>query len=137
MNQNIVDSHTHLYFDQFSDDIDAVLTRSKDAGITHLMIPGVDLKSSARAGDLASGIEGAFCAVGIHPHYAKDSLPFDRKLADSLAENPKVVAVGEIGPDYYRDISPPDLQRELFSLVFELGDRARVAGDCAHARSVR
>ena len=114
MTQDIIDSHTHLDFEQFSEDLEPVLSRAKAAGITRLVVPGVDLDSADRLLEMVSGIEMAACAIGVHPHYAGRSLPFDEKRADVLADNPQVAAVGEIGLDYYRDLSPREEQRELF-----------------------
>ena len=111
----IVDSHSHLDFEQFSADLEAVISRAKAAGIAHVMVPGIDLDSMDRLLATISGIEMAICAVGVHPHCAKQGLLFDEQRADALvSSNPQVAAVGEIGLDYYRELPPREDQRELF-----------------------
>jgi len=106
----LVDTHAHLDDRRFDPDRPAVIDRCarEDIGIVTV---GADLPSSEAAVGLAQGSPAVWCAVGVHPHEAKT---LDRKgLARlrELAREPRVVAVGEIGLDYYRDLSPRDAQR--------------------------
>ena len=117
---SLTDTHCHLDFEWFDKDRDQVVERAREAGITRILNPGIDLASSLAALDLAERYAEVFVAVGIHPNSAstfnQDSLPQLRELAS----HPKVVAIGEIGLDYYRDRAPRDLQRHIFQLQLEL-----------------
>jgi TatD DNase family protein len=116
----LVDSHCHLDFDRFDRDRDAVVERARRAGVGLIVNPGYDLASSRRAVALAEQHAGIHAAVGVHPHQAKEVTA--QVLADlrSLAGQPKVVAIGEIGLDFYRDLSPRDAQRRAFRAQLEL-----------------
>jgi TatD DNase family protein len=110
----LVDTHCHLDFDRFDADRDEVIRRATEAGVTHIVVPGVDLPSSRRAVELAEQYEMIYAAVGVHPN---DASGFDDETLNALREllaHPKVVAVGEIGLDYYRDRTPPDFQHRIF-----------------------
>ncbi|GAB4535521.1 MAG: TatD family hydrolase [Anaerolineae bacterium] len=110
----MIDSHCHLDFPQFDEDRDVVLRRAARAGVTAVINPGADLESSRRAVALAGRYDAVYAAVGVHPHDASSLT--DETLAElrRLASNPEVVAIGEIGLDYYRDLSPRSRQRAAF-----------------------
>jgi TatD DNase family protein len=110
----IIDTHAHLQMKDYNSDRDAVLKRAKEAGVDYIINASFDLPSSQQAVKLAEEHENLFASVGVHPHDAKtlDDRAFDA-LRD-LAKHPKVVAIGEIGLDYYRDLSPRPLQRIVF-----------------------
>jgi TatD DNase family protein len=110
----LIDSHAHLDFAKFDRDRSAVVERARAAGVAVMINVGADLASSRRAVELAAEYEGIYAAVGMHPH---DASKLDgAALAElrELARRPKVVAVGEIGLDFYRDLSPRDQQRRAF-----------------------
>lgn len=111
---SLIDTHAHLDFPHFDADRQAVLERASAAGVAKILTVGTDVASSRRAVGLAAAYDTAYAAVGMHPHDAK-SLS-GSALADlrALAQHPKVVAVGEIGLDFYRDRSPRDVQRKAF-----------------------
>ena len=116
----LIDTHCHLDSDRFDADREAVLERAAAAGVSILIDPGADLESSRRAVGLAHRCERVFAAVGIHPHEAST---LDDGALDELrrlAAHPKVVAVGEIGLDYYRDLSPRPQQRSAFEAQLAL-----------------
>ncbi len=96
------------------------------AGIERILVPGYDLASSEAALELASRRPEVIAAgVGIHPHFAAAATESDwQRLAD-LAEEPGVVAIGEIGLDYFRNLSPPEVQREAFARQLDLAAGAR------------
>ncbi|MFH2029114.1 MAG: TatD family hydrolase [Bacteroidota bacterium] len=115
-----IDTHTHLFFDNFKNDLDSVLTRAKEAGVNYMIVPGTDLKTSEAAIELSEKHESIYAAVGVHPHDTKD---WDDSIIDTLrtlAQNPKVVAIGEIGLDYYYDFSPKEIQIQAFEKQIEL-----------------
>lgn len=115
-----IDTHAHLFFENFKDDIDAVLSRAKENGVDYVIVPATDLKTSQEAISLAENYEQVYAAVGIHPHDSKD---WDESLIseiEQLAKHPKVVAIGEIGLDYYYDFSPQDQQIKAFKSQLNL-----------------
>jgi TatD DNase family protein len=110
----IVDTHCHLDFPDFDRDREEVITRAAKGGVRYIINIGSSPDSSRRSLSLAGQYKGIFATVGIHPHYARDTggkLPGE---LEELSRGEKVVAIGEVGLDYYRDISPGRLQRELF-----------------------
>jgi TatD DNase family protein len=129
----LVDSHCHLQDPQFDDDRDETIQRARDAGISAIVVIGYDLQSSRRAVDLADSHEDIYATVGIHPHDAKDMSRSDVDAIWRLANSPKVVAIGEIGLDFHRNLSPPDTQRKAFLQQLELA-RALSLPVVIHAR---
>jgi len=116
----VIDSHAHLYFDRFDPDRNEVIARARDAGVSAVINIGIDVESSGKSVALALANRDFFAAVGLHPTSKVADL--DRDLADieTLArENPgRVVAIGEIGLDYYwkdvpREEQKPRLARQL------------------------
>ncbi len=120
-----MDSHAHVHFPQFDDDREAVIERAREAGVVAILDVGTDLASSRAAVALAEGYDFIYAAVGVHPHDAKTVTPDVLAELRALARHPKVVAIGEIGLDYYRDLSPRPVQRRAFAdqlaLAAELG----------------
>ena len=116
----LVDTHAHLDDARFDKDRDAAIARAAEAGVGFIINPGADMASSRKAVEIADSHECVYAAVGVHPHDAKT---FDAAALDELrrlAAHPKVVAIGEIGLDYYRDLSPRDVQREAFRRQLDL-----------------
>jgi TatD DNase family protein len=112
---HLIDSHAHLDFRRFDDDRESVIQRARETGLAAVVNIGTDLDSSRASIELAESYEFIYATVGVHPHSAKTvtSRVFDELR--TLARHPKVVAVGEIGLDYYRDLSPRPVQRKAFS----------------------
>ncbi len=110
----LVDTHAHLDFSKFEEDRQAVLTRAWEAGLGAIVTIGVDLPSSQRAVALAEAYEGVYATVGMHPHDAKKLDGEVLARFRELGRHEKVVAVGEIGLDFYRDLSPRDVQQRAF-----------------------
>jgi len=111
----LIDSHAHLDFSQFNPDRQAVIERAREAGLVAILNVGTDLASSRAALALADQVDFIYAAVGVHPHDAKTLTPTVLDELRALARHPKVVAVGEIGLDYYRDLSPRPVQRRAFA----------------------
>jgi len=119
----LVDSHCHLQDREFDADRDEVLQRARRAGVSAFVAVGTDLESSRRAVDLADSQSHVYAVVGMHPHNAKDLDADALGALERLAHSPKVVAVGEIGLDLYRMLSPPDVQMDAFQRQLELARR--------------
>lgn len=112
----LVDSHAHLQHDRFAADLDPVLERAREAGIERILVPGWDVASSEAALVLAERHAPLIdAAVGVHPHHAAelDEAGWDHLAA--LVRDPRSRAVGEIGLDYFRSLSPPAVQREALA----------------------
>lgn len=109
----MIDSHAHLTFKQFGSDLDAVIARAREAGVRAVINIGIDLPSSEAVVKAAGGVE-TFAAVGIHPHDARTADEAALERLEALAGEPGVVAIGEIGLDYYRDLSPRHIQEKAF-----------------------
>lgn len=120
----LIDTHCHLDFDRYDDDRSDVVQRALDAGIERIIIPAVDLEKIEGVLKVADQFDGVYAAVGIHPN-STASLP-DGWLyeIEAFADHPKVLAIGEIGLDYYWDASPKEVQhaalRDQLELAFDL-----------------
>jgi TatD DNase family protein len=108
----VIDTHCHIHDRRFDDDRDEAVARAREAGVTRLVTIGEDVTDSARALAIAQRY-GLAAAAGIHPHEAKDA-PADIAAAlGPLLADPRVVAIGETGLDYYYDRSPRDVQARV------------------------
>jgi len=110
----MIDSHCHLQDPKFGRDRDAVVRRARDAGVSPLVVIGYDLDSSRLAVGLAESWDDVYATLGVHPHDAKTVAARDIDALARLAESPRVVAIGEIGLDFYRNLSPQEAQRTAF-----------------------
>lgn len=110
----LFDSHCHLDDERFDEDREAAIARMRENGVAYCACIGSDLPSSRRCLALAQQYDFIYAAAGVHPHEAKDA-PQDylQQLAALLAQ-PRCVALGEIGLDYYYDLSPRDVQKRVF-----------------------
>ena len=120
----IWDTHAHLDDRQFKTDRDTVLQRAFEAGVTTIVNIGHTESTSREALELAIKYPSLYATIGIHPHDAKDCNEQTWVLLERLAQSPKVVAWGEIGLDYYRDLSPRDVQRQVFIQQLKLAKEA-------------
>lgn len=118
-----IDSHAHLNFKDYKDDIDNVLKRAQDAGVEYIINPGTDLESSRFAIELAEKYEMIYAAVGIHPHDAAKATEKTLEEIEKLSHHPKAVAIGEIGLDYHYNYSPQEIQRKVFTKQIEIAQR--------------
>jgi TatD DNase family protein len=111
----VVDSHAHLQHARFDGDRDEVIARAVEAGIERICVPGWDLASSEGALELATRHPGIVdAAVGVHPHHAAEMDEPGWARIEALAADGRTAAVGEIGLDYFRNLSPPKVQRDAF-----------------------
>lgn len=116
----LIDSHCHLQFPQFRDDRPQVLERAWQAGLSAVVVVGTDVEASRQAVALAESDQRLFACVGCHPHSAAALDEGGREALRRLASSPKTVAIGEIGLDFYRNLSPPDEQRAVFQEMLDL-----------------
>jgi TatD DNase family protein len=114
------DTHTHLFYPNFEGEVDKIIDRAKQAGVDYMIVPGTDLVTSSKAIELAEKYDSIYAAVGIHPHDSKDWNESNVVKLEELAKNKKVVAIGEIGLDYYYDFSPREIQIKAFEDQIDL-----------------
>ncbi|MGH7308780.1 MAG: TatD family hydrolase [Candidatus Rokuibacteriota bacterium] len=121
---DLVDTHAHLHFAQFAADLPEVLARARGAGVRRLVTVGTDVDGSAAAVALARREPDVWATVGIHPHdAASGDEPALVEIA-RLAAEPRVVAIGEIGLDFFRNLAPRDDQTRVFRWLLDLARRA-------------
>jgi len=133
----LVDTHAHLQWASFDKDREDVIRRARKVNVKYIVNIGFDLDGSKEAIELAEKHEGLYATVGIHPHNASQ---LNENILDKLrklSENPKVVAIGETGLDYYRNLSPKEAQKKAFEaqlfLAEELGLPVVIHDREAHA----
>ncbi len=116
----LIDTHCHLTFEQLTGDIEAVVDRSRAAGVTGWITVGTDPQHNRKVIELTERFENMYAAVGIHPHDAKDVAAHTMAELKELARSEKVVAIGETGLDFHYDFSPRQDQRRVFEAQLEI-----------------
>jgi len=111
----LIDTHTHLSLRQFRRDREEVIARAIDGGVEAMVEVGVDVATSRKAVELAESHRHVRATVGVHPHDARELNGDVLDELGTLAENERTVAIGEIGLDYHRDLSPRPVQRRAFA----------------------
>jgi len=133
----LIDTHAHLQWRDFEKDREQVIRRAFDAGVQQIVNIGYDLKASREAVQIAHDNENVYAVVGVHPHNAKTLGKQALAELRETAQDKKVVAIGEIGLDYYRNLSPRTVQTEAFeqqiSLAKDLGLPVVIHDREAHA----
>ena len=115
-----IDSHAHINFNRFDEDRDEVIQRAKNCGIDYILNIGIDLSTSKQSIKLAEKYELIYATVGVHPHDAGKVKPEHWQQFEKMLEHPKVVAIGEIGLDFYRNYSPRDVQHKVLQRQLQL-----------------
>jgi TatD DNase family protein len=110
----IVDSHCHLDFESFQDDIDAVIDRAREVGLCRIVTICTKISGFERVLAVAERYDDVFCSVGVHPHEAEREGDVTLERLVQLSRHPKVVGIGESGLDYYYDNSPVEAQKASF-----------------------
>ena len=118
----LIDSHAHIQLDKFDADRGAVLERAQEAEVHAIMVIGFDLETSRGAIALAEQYDQIYATVGMHPHDAKNLHDETIHIFRELAAHPKVVALGEMGLDYYRNLSPRPIQKAVFERQLDLAE---------------
>ncbi len=116
----IIDTHAHLDMEQYDADREEVIQRARDNGVDYILNIGCDVESSARSLELAERYDFIYATAGIHPHDVKSIIGSTYADLKQLLAHPKMVALGEIGLDYFKNYSPQDLQREHLRKQLEL-----------------
>ncbi|MBK8915807.1 MAG: TatD family hydrolase [Phycisphaerales bacterium] len=124
----LIDTHCHLTYDELRPQVDAVLERARQAGVTRCITVGTTPADAARALALAAGRAGVFVAAGVHPHHAAEVSDADLAYLSDLHAGKReaadfdapIVAVGEAGLDFHYDFAPPDVQERVFRAQLRL-----------------
>lgn len=136
----LFDTHAHLHFPEYAADLDAVLARARAAGVRRMVTIGTDVETSRAAIALAQREPDVWASVGIHPHDAAGADESALAEIERLASAPRVVAVGEVGLDFFRDLSPRDAQvralRGQLAIARRTGKPAIVHCRDAHAETL-
>lgn len=122
----LIDTHCHLDFKDFDNDRDQVIDRARNAGLGVILNVGSSVDGSKRSVELAKKYDFIYASVGIHPHDVKNAGKEAMKEIADMASYEKVVAIGEVGLDYYRDLSPRDAQRKTFCEFIALAKKLKL-----------
>ena len=122
----IIDSHAHINDEKLRDIREEIISSLNSYGIERMVEIGFDYESSKEAFELAKAHDEVYCAVGIHPHDAKNRFLEHYDYFRSIAPDPKVVAIGEIGLDYFYDLSERDIQKQVFREQIELAEELKL-----------
>lgn len=117
---NFVDTHVHLHFPDYDADREQVIKRSRQAGVQLFINVGTDVESSCQSVQLAQKHPFVYAAAGIHPHDAKDVHDDDFPQIERLLHESKVVAIGEVGLDFFRNLSTPEIQKKVLNRFLDL-----------------
>lgn len=122
----LIDTHVHLNADHYDDDLDEVIARARDTGVTHFVVIGFDNKTIDRTMELIDKYDDVYGVIGWHPVDAIDCRPEDLERIEELSKHPKIVGIGETGLDYHWDKSPKDVQKEIFKAQIALAKRVNL-----------
>lgn len=122
----LIDTHAHLNAEQFEEDLEIVIERALQSGVEKMIVVGFDRKTIQRAIELSEKFSFIFAVVGWHPVDAIDCTEEDLEWIESLATQPKVVGIGEIGLDYYWDKSPKEIQQKLLRRQIQLAKKVNL-----------
>ncbi len=116
----LIDTHCHLDFPEFERDRKEVILRAQGQGVSHIINIGSSISGSRKSLELAAAYDCIYATVGIHPHEADSFNQEAEQTIKEMAKNKKVVAIGEIGLDYFKNYSKAENQRLLFSSLLKL-----------------
>jgi TatD DNase family protein len=114
----LIDTHCHIHDKDYPFDIEVIIRRAHEAGVEKMICVGTDSDNSTLAVSTANRYDGVFAAVGVHPHETKHGM--DSVIELLKQNNPKIIAIGEIGLDYFYDYSPRDTQKKLLEQQLQL-----------------
>lgn len=119
----MIDSHSHLNDQIFQDNIKEVIQKAKEKGVKKIFVVGYDLDSSLKALKLANSFEDIYAILGIHPIESLKIKKEDLSKLEELLKHPKVIALGEIGLDYFKDKNNQQIQKKFFELQLEINKK--------------
>ena len=119
----LIDTHCHLFFDELKEDLSSVLKRAADLGVTKFICVGTNIEDSKESYNLALDYENIFSTAGVHPHDTEEVAENYIDELYNLLNNKKVVAVGEIGLDYFKELSDISVQKKIFAEQLELAQK--------------
>lgn len=122
----LFDTHVHLNADQFQDDLQEVIDRARETGVSNMVVVGFDRPTITKAMELVEKYDFLYASVGWHPVDAIDMTDEDLAWIEELSQHPKVVAIGEMGLDYYWDKSPKEVQKEVFRKQIQLAKKVNL-----------
>ncbi|KAF0816326.1 putative metal-dependent hydrolase YcfH [Bacillus sp. ZZV12-4809] len=120
------DTHAHLNAEQYNEDLQEVIDRALSEGISNIVVVGFDRPTIEKAMELTEKYDFIYASVGWHPVDAIDMTEEDLLWIEKLSSHPKVVALGEMGLDYYWDKSPKDIQQEVFRKQIRLAKKVKL-----------
>jgi TatD DNase family protein len=126
LNLNIFDTHAHLDMPHFDTDREEMIERAQDAGVSLINTIGIDVESSRKAIELAEKHPGVVASIGLHPNESALVSKEDIDRLKQLSKHPRVVAIGELGLDYYRDETPRDAQLKVLRWELALAQEVRL-----------
>ena len=121
----LTDRHCHLFYDEILHDIDNVFVRSKKLGVNRYICVGTNINDSLLSLDISKKFENVFCSAGVHPH---DSQNVDKdyiQQIELMMKSKKMIAIGEIGLDYFRNISSKKIQIKVFHELLQLAENIK------------
>ena len=121
----LIDTHCHLFYDDLKNDLPGVLERANELGVTRFICVGTNLGDSRESLELAEKYEPIYASAGVHPHDTKNVKDGYLRELEELLEHPKVVACGEMGLDFFRNISEPTIQVKVFREQVELAQEMK------------
>ncbi len=110
----MIDTHAHIFVEEFQSDFKEVLQSAFSNGVSHIIMPAIEPKTFGRVLETSTTDNRLFCSMGVHPHNASELDDNTLSIIENNSKNSKVVAIGEIGLDYYYDFNPPDVQKKAF-----------------------
>tara|TARA_Y100000590_G_scaffold346906_1_gene397346 strand:+ start:2995 stop:3765 length:771 start_codon:yes stop_codon:yes gene_type:complete len=119
---NLIDTHAHIYYDDYSDSIDTIIQDATSAGIEKIICVGVDLRTSEQCVKLAEQYSIVYATCGYHPHEASKTPKRYLYELEQFYTHPKVIAVGEIGLDYHYNFSEPKKQKKVYQEQLEMAN---------------
>ena len=118
-----VDSHVHLYYSDYDSDREEVIRKAKQSGIDAFINVGTNVETSLKCLDMAQTDAQIYATAGIHPNDSANALAGDLQAIEKMLTDSRMVAVGEVGLDFFREHSPQDKQREILSQFFKIQKR--------------
>ena len=118
----LTDSHCHLFYDEIFQDIDNILIRSKNLGVNRFICVGTNINDSLLSLDISEKFENVYCSAGIHPHDAQNVDKDYIQQIELMMRSKRMIAIGEIGLDYFRNISSKKSQIKVFNELLQLAD---------------